>query len=237
MSATRAPFAQSTSDKACTRTIVADRHWTSPNALAAAATRRAVRARHIAPSVVPSGAGCAKNDCMALTFRVHRATPQDVDVLRGFCADATGNRATLAGARRDRLEPGEWVAARAPVVVVSEGTAPIGFAGAVAQSVPVGAPRCAEVIVYVAPSHRRRGASRAAMAELVSAARTMGLWKVLAHALPTDAAMRGLLTRFDFREVGVLVKHVQVEGAWNDVVVYERLVMAARKSAPSLPDI
>jgi L-amino acid N-acyltransferase YncA len=174
---------------------------------------------------------------MALTFRVHRATPQDVDVLRRLCSEATGNRASLAGTRREKLEPGEWVAARAPVVVVSDGQTPIGFAAAIAQSIPVGAARCSEVLVYVAPSHRRRGASRAAMSELISVARTMGLWKVIAYALPTDAALRGLFTRFDFREVGVLVKHVQVEGGWNDVVVFERLVMAARKSMPSFSDI
>jgi L-amino acid N-acyltransferase YncA len=174
---------------------------------------------------------------MVLTFRVHRATPQDVDVLRRLCSDATGNRTTLAGTRRDRLEPAEWMAARAPVIVVSDGPTAVGFAGAVPQSVPLSAARCAEVIAYVAPTHRRRGASRAAMTELVSAARTMGLWKVVAYALPADVPLRGLLTRFDFREVGVLAKHVQLEGAWNDVVVYERLVMAARKSSPSFSDV
>jgi L-amino acid N-acyltransferase YncA len=174
---------------------------------------------------------------MALTFRVHRAASQDVDVLRRLCSEATGNRASLASTRREKLEPGDWVAARAPVVIVSDGQTPIGFAAAITQNIPVGAARCAEVFVYVVPSQRRRGASRAAMSELIAIARTMGLWKVIAYALPSDAATRGLLTRIDFREVGILVKHVQVEGAWTDVVVLERLVMAARKSQPSFSEI
>jgi L-amino acid N-acyltransferase YncA len=169
-------------------------------------------------------------------FRVHRATQQDVDVLRRLCAEAAGDRASLAAARRDRVDPGEWVAARAPVVVVSDGPQPVGFAAAAPQNIPAAVARCAEVLVYVTASQRRRGASRAAMSELISAARTMGLWKMVAYALHGDAAARALLGKFDFREVGVLVKHVQIEGAWQDVLLYERLVMAARKSLPSFSD-
>jgi hypothetical protein len=32
------------------------------------------------------------------------------------------------------------------------------------------------------------------------------------------------------------VKHVQIEGGWRDVAIYERLVLAARKSFPSFSD-
>jgi L-amino acid N-acyltransferase YncA len=64
----------------------------------------------------------------------------------------------------------------------------------------------------------------------------MGLWKMVAYALSDDPAPRALLERIDFREVGQLVKHAQVDGGWRDVVLYERLVMAARKSMPSIPE-
>ena len=48
---------------------------------------------------------------------------------------------------------------------------------------------------------------------------------------------RALLARLDFRDVGTLTKHVQLVNSWHDVVVAERLVLAARKSAPSIPDV
>jgi L-amino acid N-acyltransferase YncA len=171
------------------------------------------------------------------TFSLHRASERDLDAIRRFCDEATAGRSTLLSVRHGRLDPAAWIVGRAPIVVVSEGNEPVGMAAAVSEHVPCGAPRCAEVIVYVAPGRRRRGAAKAALAELLTASRTMGLWKFIGHALTGDAAARGMLDKHDFREVGTLVKHVQLEGAWHDVVVYERLVLAARKSFPSLSGI
>jgi len=167
------------------------------------------------------------------SFQVHRATARDLDGLRRLCLDASRDRNGLASARRDPLDPAEWITGRVPSVVVGEGGEPIGYAAAVPQGIPCGAPRCAEMTIYVAPAQRRRGAARAATNELLAVARTMGFWKLLAHAIPEDDAARALLERFEFREVGVLVKHVQLEGGWHDVTVHERLLMAARRSVPS----
>lgn len=111
----------------------------------------------------------------------------------------------------------------------------VAFGAALAEHVPLGVARCAEAIVHVAPAYRRRGAGRATITELVAVARTIGLWKLIAYALPEDVAARTLLGRADFREVGVLVKHAQLEGSWHDVALHERLVLAARKSLPSIP--
>jgi L-amino acid N-acyltransferase YncA len=173
------------------------------------------------------------------TYRAHRVAASDVESLRRLCAEATAPRASLWSLRRDRVDPAAWMAARAPVVLVGDGgagTAPAGFAAAIVDGIPLGAPRCAEAFVYVSPMHRRRGAAKAALTELVTACRTMGLWKLIAHSLSEDVAARTLLTRFDFREVGTLVKHVQLETGWHDVVLWERLVLAARKSLPSIHD-
>jgi L-amino acid N-acyltransferase YncA len=65
----------------------------------------------------------------------------------------------------------------------------------------------------------------------------MGLWKLLGFAVPEDAVARALLTRMDFREVGTLTKHVQLENQWHDVVLAERLVLSARRSSPSIPGV
>ena len=75
------------------------------------------------------------------------------------------------------------------------------------------------------------------MSELISVARTMGLWKLVVYSLADDGAARALLDRVDFRTVGTLVKHVQIEGGWRDVTLHERLVLSARKSMPSIPEI
>ena len=149
----------------------------------------------------------------------------------------TGQRGTLASVRKAWLQPAEWLTAGVPVVVVADASGEaLGFAAAPTMGVPLAAARCAEAMVIVSPSHRRRGVARAALAELTAVARAMGLWKLVGYALPQDAASKMLLERFDFREVGVLVKHTQIEGTWQDVALYERLVMSARKSMPSVHD-
>jgi L-amino acid N-acyltransferase YncA len=165
-----------------------------------------------------------------------RATDRDVPSLERLCAEAA-KTVTLWANRRERLNPGAWLSARAPLVVVADGTDAIGFAVALSDNVPLGSAKFAEAIAYVAPKHRRRGAARSAMSELLSVARTMGLWKLVVYALADDGAARTLLDRMDFRTVGTLVKHLQIEGGWRDVALHERLVMSARKSLPSIPEV
>ena len=169
-------------------------------------------------------------------LRARRATAQDVDALRRLHAEATAPRASLWSGRRDGLDPAAWVSAHTPAVVVGDGTIDVGFAVAVTDGIPLCAPRCAEAFVYTARTHRRHGGARAALTELLTVCRTMGLWKLLAYALTEDPASRALLARLDFRDAGTLIKHVQLDNSWHDVVLAERLVLAARKSLPSIPD-
>jgi phosphinothricin acetyltransferase len=167
-------------------------------------------------------------------FSVRRATERDLDQLTQLCTEA-GQRGLLT-VRRQAFSPSAWLAARVPLVMVADATKALGFAVALPDAAPLGAPKCAEAIVHVTPSSRRQGAGRAALVELVAVARLMGLWKLVAYAFPDDVGARALFSRADFREVGVLVKHVQIEGSWRDVAIHERLVLAARKSTPSMSD-
>ena len=166
-----------------------------------------------------------------------RATERDVEAIAGLCSAATGNRDTLWSLRKQAFNPAAWVAARAPVVVVTEGPSVVGFAATLTEGVPLGAAKCAEVVSYVSATHRRRGGARAALSELTTVARLLGLWKFIGYALSEDVAARKLLDRANFREVGVLVKHVQLSSGWHDVTLYERLVLASRKSLPSVHDV
>jgi phosphinothricin acetyltransferase len=45
---------------------------------------------------------------------------------------------------------------------------------------------------------------------------------------PQNTATRALCQRHGFREVGVYERHAQLNGAWRDVVIVERLLGAAR---------
>jgi L-amino acid N-acyltransferase YncA len=167
-------------------------------------------------------------------FHGHRSTGQDVDALREVCAQLSRERGSLLTARREAFDPAQWIARRVPLTVVSDGTQVVGFAGAIPDGQPYSSPRCAELVVGVVATHRRRGAGRAAVIELFTTARTMGLWKLVAFVLPEDVAARALLARSDFREVGTLEKHVQLEGVWRNVTVHEKMLMAARRSNPSI---
>lgn len=171
---------------------------------------------------------------MAISAR--RATDRDLPSLELLCSEAS-KAVPLWSLRRDRFNAAGWLSSRAPVVVVAEGANAVGFATALPDNIPLGASKCAEALVYVSAAQRRRGGARAAVSELLSVARTMGLWKLIAYSLADDAAARALLERVDFRAVGALVKHVQVEGGWRDIVLHERLVLSARKSLPSISDV
>jgi L-amino acid N-acyltransferase YncA len=178
----------------------------------------------------------ALGDDRPTMFSAHRATERDVEALSRLCAEATARGGALWGARGLRLDPAAWLSARVPLVAVGDASGLVGFAAAPSDGAPLGATKCAEALVYVTATRRKQGAARAAVLELVSAARVMGLWKLVSYALPEDVAARTLFERLDFREVGVLVKHVQIDRAWRDVALYERLVLAARRSMPSFHD-
>jgi L-amino acid N-acyltransferase YncA len=171
------------------------------------------------------------------SLHARRATAQDVDSLKALCSEASGDRTTMLGARRELLDPAAWSTALAPVVVVEDAGKVVAFASGVPGQALGGASRCNELVAFVTASARRRAAGRAAVSELISVSRVMGLWKLVGYALPENAVAKAFLARLDFREVGVLAKHVQIAGAWRDVALHERLVMASRRSSPSFSEV
>jgi phosphinothricin acetyltransferase len=78
----------------------------------------------------------------------------------------------------------------------------------------------------VAREARGRGAGRCALAALIDAARAAGFWKLVSRVFPENAPSRALLRRHGFREVGLYEKHGQLDGAWRDVVIVERLLLS-----------
>ena len=119
-----------------------------------------------------------------------------------------------------------WFDGRHPLVVVENNGQVVAFA-----STSTYRPRdcyagIAEVSVYVARDFRRRGAGRAALDALIKEAENRGFWKLVSRVFPENKASRELIRSLGFREVGIYERHGQLDGAWRDVVIVERHLLA-----------
>jgi L-amino acid N-acyltransferase YncA len=153
----------------------------------------------------------------------HRpATPDDAEAITRIYNEGIEDRvATFETEPRSVEEVRERLETRYPAVVV-EGEAGISaFAWASAYSDRECYSGVADFSVYVGREHRRRGAGRAAMEDLVKAAEDAGFWKLTSKVFVENRASRNLLASLGFREVGVHQKHAKLDGEWRDVVVVE----------------
>jgi L-amino acid N-acyltransferase YncA len=89
--------------------------------------------------------------------------------------------------------------------------------------------RIAEVSIYVAAETRGRGIGRLALATLIEAAERQGFWKLVSRIFPENVASRRLCAALGFREVGIYLRHGQLDGVWRDCVIVERLLGEARR--------
>jgi L-amino acid N-acyltransferase YncA len=118
---------------------------------------------------------------------------------------------------------------RFPTIVVEAGEKVIAFASAGPyRSRPCYA-GVAEHSVYVDPAARRTGAGRAALDALIRTYEARGFWKLVSRIFPENKASLALHERAGFRTVGVYRRHAQLDGAWRDCVIVERLLGDASK--------
>jgi L-amino acid N-acyltransferase YncA/protein-tyrosine-phosphatase len=87
----------------------------------------------------------------------------------------------------------------------------------------------AEFSVYVAERFRGRGFGRIVLLELVARCEAAAFTKMLSRILAGNAASRALCASLGFREVGIYERHAQLDGAWRDVVIVEKLLGATTK--------
>ena len=118
---------------------------------------------------------------------------------------------------------------RFPILVAVEHGAVVGWAAASTYRARACYAGIAEYSIYVATTHHGRGVGRRLMPAFLDALEAAGFWKVLSRLFPENTASRALCRRFGFREVGVYERHGQLDGAWKDVVIVERLLGAARR--------
>ncbi|HZZ90280.1 MAG TPA: arsinothricin resistance N-acetyltransferase ArsN1 family A [Caulobacteraceae bacterium] len=81
-----------------------------------------------------------------------------------------------------------------------------------------------EFSVYVRRQARGRGVGQVAMAALVDASRSAGLWKLMSRIFPENRASLSLMARMGFQQIGVHEKHGKLEGVWKDCVIVELLI-------------
>jgi phosphinothricin acetyltransferase len=82
----------------------------------------------------------------------------------------------------------------------------------------------AEHSVYVGRAARGKGAGRVALEALCRAYAERGFWKLVSRIFPENVASLVLHERCGFRVVGVYRRHGQLDGAWRDCVIVERLL-------------
>jgi L-amino acid N-acyltransferase YncA len=82
----------------------------------------------------------------------------------------------------------------------------------------------AEGSVYVRASRRGHGLGRALAGALTEEAERAGLHKIVGKLFADNEASRRLVARHGFREVGVHLRHGQIDGDWRDVVLVEKLL-------------
>jgi L-amino acid N-acyltransferase YncA len=168
---------------------------------------------------------------MELTVRP--AERADAAALARIYSEGIEDRnATFETDPRSAADAERWFDGEVVLIAVEDGCEVVAFAGAS----PYRPQRRAydgvrEFMVYVARSHRGRGAGRAAMEALLAESERRGHVKLVSRVFPENAASRALLRAVGFREVGVYRRHGKLDGVWKDNVIVERLLGEAAHRA------
>lgn len=108
-------------------------------------------------------------------------------------------------------------------IVAEEDGVPVGFAALSPVSTREVYRGVAEVMVYVAESHRGRGIGGRLMAELVARSEDAGVWTLQASVFPENEASIAAHVRVGFRIVGTRERIARyTDGRWRDTVILER---------------
>ena len=93
----------------------------------------------------------------------------------------------------------------------------------------------ANVAIYVAPSHHRRGVGRALYTELFSRLRDQGFQVLVAGVTLPNAASLGLHRALGFEHVGTYRRIGWKHGAWHDVAWLQLELVPAADADPPEP--
>jgi L-amino acid N-acyltransferase YncA len=160
---------------------------------------------------------------------VRCATPHDCEAIaRIYNEGIAERRSTFETEARSAADIEEWLGSpQHPVLVAERGGVVLGWARLSPYSPRACYAGVAEGSIYVrAPERGRHIGSRLAVA-LTDDAERAGFYKVVGKLLADNEPSRRLVARNGLREVGIHLRHGQIEGEWRDVVLVERLLGAA----------
>ena len=162
---------------------------------------------------------------------VRPATIADAESIAAIYNEGIEDRiATFETRSRTREDIEAWFDGRHPIVVAEDASGVAGFAMTSSYRPREAYAGVAEFGVYVARAQRGRGIGRDLMTALADEGAARGYWKLVSRVFVENAASRALLASVGFREVGIYRRHGQLDGAWRDVVIVERLIGAAADS-------
>jgi L-amino acid N-acyltransferase YncA len=166
----------------------------------------------------------AKANCV----QVRNATVDDAAAIAEIYNQGIEDRvATYETELRSAGEQQAWlreIADRYPAVVAQIDGEIVGWAGAGPYRTRECYRGIGEFSMYVRRDWRGRGVGDLLLANLISEAERLGLWKLVSRIFPFNEASRALCRKHGFREVGVYEKHARLDGRWLDVVIVERLI-------------
>ena len=157
-----------------------------------------------------------------MTARLAR-TSDAAEIARIYNQGIEERNATFEIRHRTTDDVLRWFDGTHPIVVV-EDPGVVAFAATFTYRPRACYDGIAEVSLYVDQRHRKRGAGRLALSELIHACERAGFWKLVARIFPDNAGSRALIASHGFREVGVYEKHGRLDGVWKDVIIIERLI-------------
>lgn len=113
---------------------------------------------------------------------------------------------------------------RHPLLVAVGGRGVVGWAGLTPYSDRSCYAGIGECSIYVAVDARGRGIGTALTEALAAAAEDSGFHKLIGKLFTDNVASIRLVERCGFQSVGLHRRHGQLDGAWRDVLVVERLL-------------
>jgi L-amino acid N-acyltransferase YncA len=135
---------------------------------------------------------------------------------------------TFETALRSAVDFDERIGAeRHPLLVAEVGDQIVGWAGVSSYSSRPCYAGIGECSVYVAPEARGHGVGTALAEALADSAEEHGFHKLTGKLFTDNMASIKLCERCGFTSVGVHRRHGQLDGAWRDVLVVERLLSTA----------
>jgi L-amino acid N-acyltransferase YncA/protein-tyrosine-phosphatase len=166
-----------------------------------------------------------KTEGWAMAITTRRATKTDAEAIARIYNQGIEDRiATFETRPRTAEDVAGWFDGVHPAVVAEDGGRIVGFASTSSYRPRECYAKIAEFSVYVARDQRGRGVGRRALEALIEESRKAGLHKLVSRIFPENVASRAACRAAGFREVGVYTAHGQLEGAWKDCVIVERLL-------------